>query len=337
MSLVTFDQVPSPVSAGGQEPRMRHPEKAHRADFPSPPKPRWIRAIAPDPTRLNETREIVRRHGLHTVCEEASCPNIGECWAQRHATFLIMGEICTRGCAFCNVATGRAARLDPTEPAKVARAVADLALEHVVITSVDRDDLADGGARHFAATIRALRQMAPRTSIEILTPDFLRKPQALDILAEAPPDVFNHNLETVPRLYPSVRPGARYYQSLRLLDNVKRMLPSAFTKSGLMVGLGESREEVLQVMDDLRVAEVDFLTLGQYLQPTPKHWPVHRFVPPDEFDGLAGIARAKGFLLVAASPLTRSSHHAAADFRQLQALRARQIQTGAVTGRPGEE
>jgi len=327
MSPVVLDQALPPASAGGTRPpppkpeTLRHPEKAHRADAVSPPKPSWIRATAPDPRHLAETRDIVRRHGLHTVCEEAACPNIGECWAQRHATFLIMGETCTRGCAFCNVATGRPNRLDPLEPAKVARAVADLDLEHVVITSVDRDDLPDGGARHFAATIRALRRMAPRTSIEILTPDFLRKPESLDILAEAPPDVFNHNLETVPRLYPSVRPGARYYQSLRLLDDMKRRVPGIFTKSGLMVGLGETREEILQVMDDLRIAEVDFLTIGQYLQPTPKHWPIQRFVPPDEFSALAGVAQGKGFLLVAASPLTRSSHHAAADFRKLQAAR----------------
>jgi lipoyl synthase len=331
MSQVVLDRAIPAASAGGTrppslkpEPRpetVRHPEKAHRPDTVSPPKPSWIRAAAPDPLRLAETREIVRRHGLHTVCEEAACPNIGECWAQRHATFLIMGETCTRGCAFCNVATGRPNRLDPLEPAKVARAVADLDLEHVVITSVDRDDLPDGGARHFAATIQALRQMAPRTSIEILTPDFLRKPQALDILAEAPPDVFNHNLETVPRLYPSVRPGARYYQSLRLLDDMKRRVPGIFTKSGLMAGLGESREEILQVMDDLRIADVDFLTIGQYLQPTPKHWPIERFVTPDEFAALAAVGQGKGFLLVAASPLTRSSHHAAADFQKLQAAR----------------
>jgi lipoic acid synthetase len=331
MSQVVLDRVLPPASAGGTrpppskpEPRpetVRHPEKAHRADMVSPPKPSWIRATAPDPSRLAETREIVRRHGLHTVCEEAACPNIGECWAQRHATFLIMGETCTRGCAFCNVATGRPNRLDPLEPAKVARAVAELDLEHVVITSVDRDDLPDGGARHFVATIQALRRMAPHTSIEILTPDFLRKPQALDVLAEAPPDVFNHNLETVPRLYPLVRPGARYYQSLRLLDDVKRRVPGIFTKSGLMVGLGESREEILQVMDDLRIAEVDFLTIGQYLQPTPKHWPIERFVTPDEFTTLAAVGQGKGFLLVAASPLTRSSHHAAADFRKLKAVR----------------
>jgi lipoyl synthase len=331
MSQVVLDRAIPAASAGGTrppslkpEPRpetVRHPEKAHRPDTVSPPKPSWIRAAAPDPLRLAETREIVRRHGLHTVCEEAACPNIGECWAQRHATFLIMGETCTRGCAFCNVATGRPNRLDPLEPAKVARAVADLDLEHVVITSVDRDDLPDGGARHFAATIQALRRMAPRTSIEILTPDFLRKPQALDILAEAPPDVFNHNLETVPRLYPSVRPGARYYQSLRLLDDMKRRVPGIFTKSGLMAGLGESREEILQVMDDLRIADVDFLTIGQYLQPTPKHWPIERFVTPDEFAALAAVGQGKGFLLVAASPLTRSSHHAAADFQKLQAAR----------------
>ena len=309
---------------------LRHPEKAHRPDNPVQRKPDWIRVKAPTSKEYAETKALVRKYNLHTVCEEAACPNIGECWQQKHATFMILGSVCTRGCAFCNVATGRPNRLDPLEPAKVARAVADLDLEHVVITSVDRDDLPDGGARHFAATIQALRRMAPRTSIEILTPDFLRKPQALDILAEAPPDVFNHNLETVPRLYPAVRPGARYYQSLRLLDDIKRRVPGIFTKSGLMVGLGETREEILQVMDELRIADVDFLTIGQYLQPTPKHWPIERFVTPDEFTALAAVGQGKGFLLVASSPLTRSSHHAAADFRKLQAVRENVVKASTI-------
>jgi lipoic acid synthetase len=264
----------------------------------------------------------MRQGGLVTVCEEAACPNIGECWSQRHATMMIMGDTCTRACAFCNVATGLPAPLDATEPARVADAVAKLGLRHVVITSVDRDDLADGGAAHFVAVVGAIRAAAPATTIEILTPDFLRKPGATEAIAAAPPDVFNHNLETVPRLYPSIRPGARYYQSLRLLDEIKLLSPGIFTKSGMMLGLGEERAEVAQVMDDLRVAEVDFLTLGQYLQPTAKHAAVARFVPPDEFAQYASLARSKGFLQVSATPLTRSSYHADADFAALRAARA---------------
>ena len=303
----------------------RHPEKAHRPDNPIQRKPAWIRVKAPNHPVHQETRALMREHGLVTVCEEAACPNIGECWSQRHATMMIMGEVCTRACAFCNVTTGLPAALDPTEPARVADAVARLGLRHVVITSVDRDDLADGGAAHFAAVIAAIRRAAPGTTIEVLTPDFLRKPGGAEELAAAAPDVFNHNLETVPRLYPSIRPGARYYQSLRLLDQIKRFAPGIFTKSGLMLGLGEARAEVTQVMDDLRIAEVYFLTLGQYLQPTVKHAAIARFVPPDEFDELAVIARGRGFLQVAASPLTRSSYHADADFAQLRATRAAQL------------
>jgi lipoic acid synthetase len=264
----------------------------------------------------------MRSNGLVTVCEEAACPNIGECWSQRHATMMIMGGTCTRACAFCNVATGLPEALDPTEPQRVADAVAKLGLRHVVITSVDRDDLNDGGAAHFAAVIAAIRGAAPETTIEVLTPDFLRKPGGAEIMASAAPDVFNHNLETVPRLYPTIRPGARYYQSLRLLDQVKRLAPGIFTKSGLMLGLGEERPEIAQVMDDLRVAEVDFITLGQYLQPTPKHAAIARFVPPAEFQDYATLARAKGFLQVASSPLTRSSYHADSDFAALRAARA---------------
>ena len=264
----------------------------------------------------------MRENRLVTVCEEASCPNIGECWSLRHATMMVMGETCTRACAFCNVATGLPGPLDLGEPARVADAVAKLGLRHVVVTSVDRDDLDDGGAGHFASTIRAIRTAAPTTTIEVLTPDFLRKPGAAEVVVAARPDVFNHNLETVPRLYPSVRPGARYYQSLRLLDTVKRLDPAIFTKSGMMVGLGESRAEVMQVMDDLRVAEVDFLTLGQYLAPTPKHAAVAEYVTPEGFGSYASTARAKGFLMVSATPLTRSSYHADADFAQLRAARA---------------
>jgi lipoic acid synthetase len=302
--------------------KPRHPEKAHRPDNPIQRKPDWIRVKAPTHPIYHETRALMREGGLVTVCEEAACPNIGECWSQRHATMMIMGDTCTRACAFCNVATGLPAPLDATEPARVALAVAKLGLRHVVITSVDRDDLADGGAAHFVAVVGAIRAAAPATTIEILTPDFLRKPGAAEAIAAAPPDVFNHNLETVPRLYPSVRPGARYYQSLRLLDEIKRLSPGIFTKSGMMLGLGEDRAEVAQVMDDLRVAEVDFLTLGQYLQPTAKHAPVARFVPPDEFSHYAALARSKGFLQVSATPLTRSSYHADADFAALRAARA---------------
>ena len=305
--------------------RLRHPEKAHRPDNPIQRKPDWIRVRAPNHPIYHETRKLMRDNGLTTVCEEAACPNIGECWSQRHATMMIMGEVCTRACSFCNVRTGQPDALDATEPARVADAVAKLGLKHVVITSVDRDDLADGGAAHFAAVIRAIRAAAPETSIEVLTPDFLRKPGGMEIVADARPDVFNHNLETVPRLYPTIRPGARFYQSLRLLDQVKRRDTSIFTKSGLMVGLGESRAEIGQVMDDLRVADVDFLTIGQYLQPTVKHAAVAAFITPDEFADYAAMARAKGFLLVSATPLTRSSYHADADFAALVAARAKAL------------
>jgi len=302
-------------------PAPRHPEKAHRPDNPIQRKPAWIRVKAPTHPVYHETRALMRDNRLVTVCEEAACPNIGECWSQRHATMMIMGETCTRACAFCNVRTGMPDALDADEPRRVADAVAKLGLRHVVITSVDRDDLDDGGAAHFAAVIRAIRTAAPGTTIEVLTPDFLRKPGAAEIVVEARPDVFNHNLETVPRLYPSIRPGARYYQSLRLLDRVKALDPSVFTKSGMMVGLGEARPEIMQVMDDLRVADVDFLTLGQYLQPSVKHAAVDRFVTPDEFADFAALARSKGFLLVSATPLTRSSYHADADFAALRAAR----------------
>lgn len=301
--------------------RPRHPEKAHRADSAFLPKPDWIRVRAPGPGAFGETARLVRGNGLHTVCEEASCPNIGECWAQKHATFLIMGDTCTRACSFCNVKTGLPGALDADEPEKVAEATARLGLKHVVVTSVDRDDLADGGADHFAKTIRAIRASTPETTIEVLTPDFLRKEGALELVVEARPDVFNHNLETVPSLYLPVRPGARYFHSLRILQRVKELDPRIFTKSGIMVGLGEERNEVLQVMDDLRSAEVDFITIGQYLQPSRKHHPVARYVTPDEFENFAAIARAKGFLMVSSSPLTRSSHHAGDDFVKLRAAR----------------
>jgi len=303
----------------------RHPEKANRPDNPIQRKPDWILVKAPNHPVYHETRALMRENRLVTVCEEAACPNIGECWSQRHATMMIMGDTCTRACSFCNVRTGQPEALDPDEPRRVADAVAKLGLRHVVITSVDRDDLRDGGAAHFAAVIHALRAVAPGTTIEVLTPDFLRKPGGLEVVAEARPDVFNHNLETVPRLYTTIRPGARYYQSLRLLDRVKMVDPTIFTKSGLMLGLGEQRAEVMQVMDDLRVADVDFLTLGQYLQPTVKHAAVDRFVPPDEFEDYAAMARAKGFLMVSATPLTRSSYHADADFAQLRDARAKQL------------
>ena len=303
-------------------PRPRHPEKAHRPDSAPQKKPDWIRVKAPVSPGYFATQKLMRDNGLHTVCEEAGCPNIGECWEKKHATFMIMGDTCTRACAFCNVKTGLPAPLDASEPEHVADATAKLGLAHIVVTSVDRDDLADGGARHFADTIRAIRSRCPQTTIEVLTPDFLRKDGALELVVEAKPDVFNHNLETVPSLYVTVRPGARYFHSLRLLQRVKELDPGAFTKSGIMVGLGEERNEVLQVMDDLRSAGVDFLTVGQYLQPTRKHHEVKRFVPPDEFKALETIAYSKGFLMVAASPLTRSSHHAGEDFARLRAARA---------------
>jgi lipoic acid synthetase len=301
--------------------RQRHPEKARRPEHARPPLPDWIRVRAPNSRAYDETRAIVRGRGLRTVCEEAACPNIGECWSKRHATMMIMGGVCTRACAFCNVATGHPGPLDPDEPRRVGEAAAALGLAHVVITSVDRDDLPDGGAAHFVATIGAIRWAAPSTTIEILTPDFLRKAGAVEQVAAARPDVFNHNLETVPSLYLRIRPGARYFHSLRLLQQVKEIDASLFTKSGLMVGLGETRDEIAQVMDDLRSAHVDFLTIGQYLQPTPRHAPIARYVPPDEFEELARIARAKGFLMVAASPLTRSSYHADEDFAALRSAR----------------
>jgi lipoic acid synthetase len=303
-------------------PKIRHPEKAHRPDNPVARKPEWIRVKAPTSPEYHATREIMRGLKLTTVCEEAACPNIGECWSKRHATFMIMGDVCTRACAFCNVATGKPGHLDPDEPRRVGEALAKLGLEHVVVTSVDRDDLDDGGAHQFAETVAAIRGVSPRTTIEILTPDFKNKPQALDIIIKNKPDVYNHNLETVPRLYAAIRPGARYFTSLQLLARVKEKDPTMFTKSGIMVGLGETREEVLQVMDDLRAADVDFLTIGQYLQPTVKHAAVDRFVTPDEFASYAAAARAKGFLMVSASPLTRSSYHAGEDFVRLREARA---------------
>jgi lipoyl synthase len=301
--------------------RPRHPEKAHRPDSAILRKPDWIRVKAPVTKGYAATRAIVRDNGLHTVCEEAGCPNIGECWEKKHATFMILGDTCTRACAFCNVKTGLPGALDSDEPTHVAEATAKLGLAHVVITSVDRDDLADGGADHFAQTIRAIRLRCPATTIEVLTPDFLRKDGAVEKVVAARPDVFNHNLETVPSLYLTVRPGARYFASLRLLQQVKEVDAAMFTKSGMMVGLGEQRNEVLQVMDDMRAAGVEFLTIGQYLQPTRKHHPVVRFVPPDEFEALKTIAYAKGFLMVSASPLTRSSHHAGEDFARLKIAR----------------
>lgn len=300
----------------------RHPEKQKNPDRPMGKKPDWIRVKAPQGRVYHETREIVHGFKLNTVCEEAGCPNIGECWEKQHATFMIMGEICTRACAFCNIATGKPTGLDKMEPLRVGVAVEKMGLKHVVVTSVDRDDLADGGAAHFVKTIEAIRFKAPGTTIEILTPDFKGKNGAVDTVAKARPDVFNHNLETVPRLYPTVRPGARYFTSLRLLERAKEVDASIFTKSGLMVGLGETREEVGQVMDDLRAASVDFLTVGQYLQPTPKHAPVERFWTPEEFAQLEKTARAKGFLMVSASPLTRSSYHAGEDFIRLRKARA---------------
>ncbi len=285
------------------------------------PKPAWIRVKAPVSREYQSTRELMRAHKLNTVCEEAACPNIGECWSKKHATVMILGSVCTRACAFCNVATGKPDQLDPHEPEHLAQAVQALGLAHVVITSVDRDDLPDGGAAHFAQCIARIRDTSPATTIEVLTPDFLRKDGAAEIVAAARPDVFNHNVETVPRLYRAIRPGARYFNSLRLLSRVKELAPQVFTKSGMMVGLGEDKDEVAQVMDDLRAAEVDFLTIGQYLQPTPKHAQVARFVTPEEFEGYTKVARAKGFLMVSASPLTRSSYHAGDDFLKLRAAR----------------
>jgi len=304
---------------------LRHPEKALKTDNVSPAKPSWIRVKAPTSPQYRETRDLMRALKLTTVCEEAACPNIGECWKDRHATVMILGSVCTRACAFCNVATGRPDLLDPHEPDRVAEAVGKLGLNHIVVTSVDRDDLPDGGADQFVRTIKAIRAAAPATTIEVLTPDFLKKEGALEAVVTAKPDVFNHNLETVPRLYAEVRPGARYFHSLRLLDRVKEIDPGMFTKSGLMVGLGEEKAEVMQVMDDLRAAQVDFLTIGQYLQPSPKHHRVERYVTPEEFDSYRQMAYGKGFLMVAATPLTRSSYLAGDDFARLRAARAAQL------------
>lgn len=301
---------------------QRHPEKAHRADNASPKKPKWIRVKAPTSQGFHDTARVIRENQLSTVCQEAGCPNVGECWAQGHATMMIMGEICTRGCTFCNVATGKPDALDAFEPGRVAQAVEKLGLNHVVITSVDRDDVDDGGAEHFAQTIRAVRRKCPDTTIEILTPDFLKcAPEALEVVVESRPDVFNHNLETVPGLYHQVRPGARYFHSLRLLQRVKEQDPGMFTKSGLMVGLGEERQQILQVMDDMRAADIDFLTIGQYLQPSPKHHAVARYVTPEEFEAYEKAAYAKGFLMVSSTPLTRSSYHAGDDFARLREAR----------------
>ncbi|UTW53420.1 lipoyl synthase [bacterium SCSIO 12827] len=300
---------------------LRHPEKAKNPENPHQKKPAWIRVKAPTSPAYAETRKLMRERNLTTVCEEAACPNIGECWAQKHATVMILGDICTRACAFCNVATGKPGKVDPMEPDNLAIAAGEMGMKHLVITSVDRDDLTDGGAGQFVKCIERLRETTPETTIEILTPDFRDKPGALEAVIQAKPDVFNHNLETVPRLYPSIRPGARYFHSLKILDRAKDIDANVFTKSGIMVGLGETRSEVLQVMDDLRSARVDFLTIGQYLAPTTRHAPVDRFVTPDEFTEYRRLAEAKGFLLVSASPLTRSSHHAGEDFAKLQAAR----------------
>lgn len=314
-----------PESAAHKAREYRHPEKRNRPDNPIQKKPSWIRVKAPVSKQYHETHKIMRNLNLTTVCEEAACPNIGECWTKKHATFMILGEVCTRACSFCNVATGRPDKLDPYEPLRIGVAVEKMGLKHVVVTSVDRDDLPDGGADHFVKTIQAIRIKSPETTVEILTPDFRDKNGAAKLIADARPDVFNHNLETVPRLYPSIRPGSRYFTSLALLQEVKKLDPSIFTKSGIMVGLGESREEVMQVMDDLRAADVDFMTIGQYLQPTKKHAAVQKFVTPEEFEDYARLARAKGFLMVAASPLTRSSYHADSDFEQLRAAREKQL------------
>ena len=305
--------------------KIRHPEKIHKKDNISPPKPDWLRVKAPLGKIFDETKGLLEDLKITTVCEEASCPNIGSCWSKKHATMMIMGDTCTRACAFCNVATGKPNKLDLSEPIRVAKSVARLKLSHVVITSVDRDDLNDGGANHFVNTINDIRNLSPNTSIEILTPDFLRKEGALEKVINAKPDVFNHNLETVPRLYPTVRPGARYFHSLNLLSKVKEVNPNIFTKSGIMVGLGESESEIYQVMDDMRSADIDFLTIGQYLQPTIKHHKVEKFVNPDEFDLYKKVALSKGFLLVSSSPLTRSSFHASEDFEKLKKIRLNQL------------
>lgn len=308
--------------------RVRHPEKANKPENAPLRKPEWIRVKAPTSKAYHETRKLMRDKNLHTVCEEAACPNIGECWSAKHATVMILGDICTRACAFCNVATGKPGKVDPMEPENLAISVAELGMKHLVITSVDRDDLADGGADQFVRCIERIRATTPDTTIEILTPDFRDKPGALETVIKAKPDVFNHNLETVPRLYPTIRPGARYFHSLKLLDTVKQTDPSVFTKSGIMVGLGETRAEVLQVMDDMRSADVDFLTIGQYLAPTKRHAPIDRFVTPDEFSEYKRMAQSKGFLMVAATPLTRSSYHADSDFAELRANREAKLAAG---------
>ena len=309
------------ISSMSERQKIRHPEKTKNPVRPSPRKPSWIRVRAPTSSGYGQTRRLMRDHKLHTVCEEAACPNIGECWERKHATLMILGDICTRACAFCNVATGKPGLVDHNEPGNVAASIATMGLRHVVITSVDRDDLDDGGALQFALCISRIRETSPKTTIEVLTPDFRGKSGALQEVMDAGPDVFNHNLETVPRLYPTIRPGARYYHSLRLLDRAKQLNPNIFTKSGIMVGLGEERGEVLQVMDDLVSAGIDFLTVGQYLQPTPRHAPVDRFVEPEEFEEYKRIGMVKGFRMIASSPLTRSSYHADTDFEVLQAAR----------------
>ena len=307
--------------------KIRHPEKINKPDNISPKKPFWLKVKAPQGKIFDQTKGLLDDLNITTVCEEASCPNIGNCWSKKHATMMIMGDICTRACSFCNVATGKPNKLDLSEPIRVAKSVARLNLNHVVITSVDRDDLYDGGADHFVATITDIRKYSPNTSIEILTPDFLKKNGALQKVINAKPDVFNHNLETVPRLYPSVRPGARYFHSLSLLAKVKEVDPNIFTKSGIMVGLGESQNEIYQVMDDMRSADIDFLTIGQYLQPTIKHHKVEKFVHPDEFDKYKKVALSKGFLLVSSSPFTRSSFHASEDFEILKKIRKNQLKS----------
>ncbi|MDC0037588.1 lipoyl synthase [Alphaproteobacteria bacterium] len=304
---------------------VRHPEKVNKKSNPIPKKPNWIRVKAPTSSLFEKTKKIVKKNHLITVCEEAACPNISECWQKKHATFMILGDTCTRACAFCNVKTGKPNNIDKFEPFKISNTVKDLGLEHVVITSVDRDDLDDGGAQHFVNVIKSLRELCPKTTIEILTPDFYKKNKAQDILSEGLPDVFNHNLETVPRLYPTIRPGSRYFISLKLLNDIKKNFPFIFTKSGLMVGLGESKEEIYQVMDDLRSANVDFLTIGQYLQPTEKHAKLEKFVKPEEFDIYKKMAYAKGFLMVSSSPLTRSSYHASEDFALLKKIRNKDL------------
>ena len=304
---------------------VRHPEKVNKKSNPIPKKPNWIRVKAPTSSLFEKTKKIVKKNHLITVCEEAACPNISECWQKKHATFMILGDTCTRACAFCNVKTGKPNKIDKFEPYKISNTVRDLGLEHVVITSVDRDDLDDGGAQHFVNVIKSLRELCPKTTIEILTPDFYKKNKAQDILSEGLPDVFNHNLETVPRLYPTIRPGSRYFISLKLLNDIKKNFPFIFTKSGLMVGLGESKEEIYQVMDDLRSADVDFLTIGQYLQPTEKHAKLEKFVTPEEFETYKKMAYAKGFLMVASSPLTRSSYHASEDFALLKKIRNKDL------------